>query len=131
MEILNVLVAAIAAFALGAVWYNVLSKPWIEASGVSCDAEGRPTNMQKPQIFGFSFVLIIVVAGMMRHVFASSGVDSMLSGLISGIGIGLFFISPWIAINNLYGDRPFKLTLIDSGYATLACVVMGFVLVLF
>lgn len=131
MEILNVIAAAIAAFALGAVWYNVLSEPWIKASGVSCDPEGRPVNMQKPQIFGFSFVLIIVVAGMMRHVFASSGVDSISSGLVSGIGIGLFLISPWIAINNLYGARPFKLTLIDGGYATLSCAVMGLVLVLF
>jgi Protein of unknown function (DUF1761) len=131
MEILNVAVAAIAAFILGAVWYNVLSEQWIQASGVSCDAEGRPVNMQKPQIFGLSFVLIVVVAGMMRHVFASSGVVGISSGLISGLGIGLFIISPWIAINNLYGARPFKLTLIDSGYATLSCAVMGLVLVLF
>ena len=131
MEFVNVIIAAVAAFVLGAAWYNVLSKPWIEASGVSCDAEGRPVNMQKPQIFGLSFVLIVVVAGMMRHVFASSGVVGLSSGVVSGLGIGLFFISPWIAINNLYGARSFKLTLIDSGYATLSCAVMGLVLVLF
>jgi Protein of unknown function (DUF1761) len=131
MEILNVAAAAVAAFVLGAVWYNVLSKQWIEASGVSCDSEGRPVNMQKPQIFGFSFVLIVIVAGMMRHIFASAGIVGLSSGLVSGIGIGLFFISPWIAINNLYAGQPFKLTLIDGGYATLSCAVMGLVLVLF
>jgi uncharacterized protein DUF1761 len=131
MEILNVAAAAVAAFVLGAVWYNVLSKQWIEASGVSCDSEGRPVNMQKPQIFGLSFVLIVIVAGMMRHIFASAGIVGLSSGLVSGIGIGLFFISPWIAINNLYAGQPFKLTLIDGGYATLSCAVMGLVLVLF
>jgi len=34
-------------------------------------------------------------------------------------------------INNAYGDRPFKLTLIDGGYATLGCAVIGAVLTLF
>ena len=46
-------------------------------------------------------------------------------------GIGLFFISPWIMINNGYGGRPFKLTLIDGGYATLGCAAIGLVLGLF
>ncbi|MBV1896673.1 MAG: DUF1761 domain-containing protein [Rhodobacteraceae bacterium] len=131
MEFMNVIIAAIAAFVLGAGWYNVLSKQWVEASGVSVDAEGTPVSMKKPQVFGFSFVFTAVVAGMMRHVFASSGVEGITNGLVSGIGIGLFFISPWIAINNLYGARPFKLTLIDGGYATLSCAVIGLVLVLF
>ena len=131
MEILNVIAAAFAAFILGAVWYNVLSEQWIQASGVDCDDAGKPKNMQKPAVFGFSFVLIIIVAGMMRHVFAASGIAGIQTGLVTGLGIGLFFISPWIGINNLYIGRPFKLTLIDGGYATVACTVMGVVLVLF
>ncbi|MYA89746.1 MAG: DUF1761 domain-containing protein, partial [Boseongicola sp. SB0662_bin_57] len=36
--------------------------------------------------------------------------------------------SPWIMINNAYGDRPFNLTLIDGGYATFGCAVMGAIL---
>lgn len=131
MEILNVIVAAFAGFALGAVWYNVLSEQWIEASGVSCDSDGKPVSMQKSYIFGLSFVLIMIVTGMMRHVFAAAGIDSVVNGVVSGIGIGLFFISPWIGINNLYAGKPLKLTLIDGGYATLACAVIGLVLVLF
>lgn len=131
MEILNVIAAAFAAFILGAVWYNVLSAPWIQASGVDCDDAGKPKSMQTPMVFAFSFVFMIIVAGMMRHVFTASGIDDVQNGLVTGIGIGLFFISPWIGINNLYIGRPFKLTLIDGGYATLACAVMGAVLVLF
>jgi len=34
-------------------------------------------------------------------------------------------------INNAYGGRPFKLTLIDGGYATIGCAIIGFILVLF
>lgn len=34
-------------------------------------------------------------------------------------------------INNAYGQRPFKLTLIDGGYAIFGCAVIGLVLGLF
>ncbi len=44
MELINVIVAAVAAYAFGAVWYMSLSKQWITASGVACDANGKPAN---------------------------------------------------------------------------------------
>ena len=64
----------------------------------------------------------------MRHTFALSGINTFGKGMVSGLGIGLFFISPWIMINNAYGMRPFKLTVIDSGYAIFGCAIMGAVL---
>ena len=91
MEILNVLIAAVAGWMLGAVWYGVLSKPWIEASGVKCDETGKPEGGQSPAMFAMSFVLILVVAGMMRHVFELSSITTVGKGLISGFGIGLFW----------------------------------------
>jgi hypothetical protein len=60
-----------------------------------------------------------------------SGIDTIAEGFVSGLGVGLFFISPWIMINNAYGNRPFRLTLIDGGYATIGCAVIGLVLTLF
>jgi hypothetical protein len=51
-------------------------------------------------------------------------------GMTSGLGIGLFFIAPWIMMNNGYTARPFRLTLIDGGYAALGCAVIGLVLAL-
>ncbi|AXI48668.1 DUF1761 domain-containing protein [Sulfitobacter sp. SK012] len=130
MGILSVLLAAIAGFAVGAVWYMKLSKPWMEAAGVEAGPDGRPKN-DSPLPYVMAFIAMIVVAGMMRHMFALSGIDTIGKGAVSGLGIGLFFISPWIMINNGYGGRPFKLTLIDGGYATLGCAAIGLVLGLF
>jgi hypothetical protein len=130
MEFLNVLVAAAAGFAFGAIWYMVLSKPWIEASNIECDENGRPVDSSKLP-FVLSGIAMILVAGMMRHVFGMGAITTVSKGLISGLGIGLFFISPWIMINNAYGGRPFKRTLIDSGYAVFGCGVIGVVLTLF
>jgi len=131
MEFLSVIAAAVAAFVLGAVYYGALSKPWVEASGVECGEDGKPKNAQNISIYAVGFVLQLIVIGMMRHVFTLSGIDSLGAGLVGGAGVGLFFISPWIALNNMYGMRPVKLTLIDGGYATLACATAGLVLTLF
>lgn len=130
MEFLSVIVAAAVAFGLGAAYYGALAAPWVEASGVELDDSGKPKNSQSPAIYAVAFVLQLIVAGMMRHVFTLSGIDTLGAGLIGGIGIGLFFISPWIALNNLFGGRPMKLSLIDGGYATLACAAGGTILTL-
>ena len=103
----------------------------MQAAKVPRDESGKPINAQNPLLYAGTFVLQLVVAGMMRHVFALSGIDTLGGGLIGGLGIGLFFISPWIMINNLYAARPLRLSLIDGGYATLACAAIGLVLTLF
>ncbi|EBA17046.1 hypothetical protein RSK20926_08752 [Roseobacter sp. SK209-2-6] len=131
MEFLNVLVAAAAGFALGAVYYGILANPWMEAANIKRGTDGKPEGGQSPALFAATFALQLVVAGMMRHVFSLSGIDTSGAGLVAGLGVGLFFISPWIAINNLYAGRPLRLTLIDGGYASLACALIGLVLCLF
>lgn len=126
-----VIVATIAAFGAGAVWYNVFSKAWIADSGVPVDAAGKPTGGRSMAlIFGGGFVCTLIVAGMMRHMLAASGITTPLAGLVAGAGVGLFFITPWLLLNVLYAMRPLRLAAIDGGYATLACAVMGLVLTL-
>jgi hypothetical protein len=132
MEILNVLVAAAACWAFGAAWYGLLSKPWMAVSGVTMGPDGRPANGTSPLPYLVSLVMMIIVAGMMRHVFAMSpGLDSLWDGIMTGLGVGAFFITPWIAINNAYTMRPLLLTLIDGAYATIGCAIIGVVLVAF
>ncbi|WP_293575005.1 DUF1761 domain-containing protein [Phaeobacter sp.] len=131
MEVLNIVVAAVAGFALGAVWYGLLAQPWMRASQVPTGEDGKPINAQNPMLYLGTFALQIVVAGMMRHVFVLSGIETAGAGLVGGLGVGLFFITPWIMINNLYCARPMQLSLIDGGYATLACAAIGLVLTLF
>jgi len=131
MGYLAVLVAAIAGFGVGAIYYNILSGPWIAASGVPLDDKGQPRGGAMPLIFAGAFVCILIVAGMMRHMMVSAGIATPVGGLVAGGGVGLFFITPWLVMNGLYGRRPLMLAVIDGGYATLACAAMGLVLGLF
>ena len=130
MGIISVLVAAIGGWLFGAVWYMALSKPWMEASGVPVGEDGKPVNSSSPLPYVISLICVVVVAGMMRHSFATAGIDTFGKGLVSGLGIGLFFITPWIVLNNAYSIRPFRLALIDGGYATFGCAIIGAILVL-
>lgn len=130
MDFIAVIVAAFAGFAFGAAWYMTLSKPWMDAAGIKANKNDRPEGATMVP-YVMALVAMILVSGMMRHTFALSGIETVGKGLISGLGIGLFFISPWIMINNGYTNRPFKLTLIDSGYATFGCAIVGTILTLF
>ena len=127
MGFLSVIIAAVCGFAFGAFWYMTLAKHWVVAANIEVDENGKPKN-DGPLPYIMAFVAMILVAGMLRHTFAMADIDSLAKGLVAGLGVGLFFISPWIMINNAYGNRPFKLTLIDGGYATFGCALMGAVL---
>lgn len=128
MELFSVIAAAAAAWVFGAGYYMALSKPWIEASGIAVDSSGRPAGGGSRLPFVLSAIAMLLVAGMMRHIFARAGIVAPGAGLVAGAGIGLFFIAPWIMINNAYAMRPFRLTLIDGGYAVAGAAIIGVML---
>jgi hypothetical protein len=131
MEILNVLAAALGAFAFGAVWYMSMSKPWIAASGVAVDANGRPQGNGSVVPFVVGIVAMIVVAGMMRHVFSMAGIEGIGKGLLSGLGIGAFLITPWVSMNYAFAMRKPALSVLDGVNAVVGCGIMGLILNLF
>lgn len=131
MQYLAVILAAAAAYAFGAVWYMFMAKPWMAAAGLSRDKIAGPDGKTNPKPFVISAVCMILVAAMMQHIFARSGVDTAALGLFAGFGLGFFIATPWIVTNNAFGMRPLTLTLIDGTYASVGCALMGLVLGLF
>jgi dipeptide/tripeptide permease len=128
MGILAVLLAAAAGFAVGAVWYMTLGKIWMAAVGKTEDEIKSDKN---PLPFIVAIVGNILVAGMMRHVFATSDVSGFGDGLVGGLGVGLFLAAPWILTNYAFAGRPRPLWWIDAGHAVLATTAIGAVLGLF
>lgn len=127
MDYLAVVAAAIGGYAFGAVWYMALSKPWMEAAGLT--EEQVKAGGARP--YAIAFISALLVAGMMRHAFAQAGIDAPGKGLLAGLGIGLFLAAPWIANNHAFGGRPFRLSIIDGGYAAGGSAVIGLILALF
>ncbi|MCX8509274.1 MAG: DUF1761 domain-containing protein [Rhodobacteraceae bacterium] len=131
MGFISVLAAAAAAFIFGGVWYMSMAKAWQSAVGIDCGPDGTLHKSGSPMPFVVAIIAMILVAGMMRHIFAMAGIDSVGKGLVAGLGMGTFLISPWVAMNYAFAMRPAKLTLIDSVNAIVGCAIMGAVLMMF
>ena len=131
MEILNVLAAALGAFGFGAVWYMSMAKPWIAAAGVPVDANGKPQGNGSVMPFVIGLIAMVIVAGMMRHIFQSAGIVTVSKGVLSGLGIGAFLITPWVAMNYGFAMRKPALSVIDGVNSAVGCGIMGLILTLF
>ncbi|MBY6154992.1 DUF1761 domain-containing protein [Vannielia litorea] len=128
MGFIAVIVAAIAGFAVGAAWYMTLSKQWIAAVGIATDENGKPANAGSVTPFIISGITMLLVAGMMRHILVMGGIEGAGKSALVGLGIGLFMITPWVAMNYGYAGRKRELTILDGGYSILGPTVIGLVL---
>ena len=131
MEILNVLAATVGAYAFSAVWYTVFSKQWVTATGMPVDQNGKPMGNGSSMPFVIGFVAMLCVAGMMRHVFQMSGVNSISEGIGGGFGIGTFIITPWMVMNYSFSQRKPMLSLLDGVNSVVGCTIMGLILQVF
>ena len=127
MEYLNVIAAGVAAWIFGAVWYMTIAKSWMAASGLTEET----INNKNPLPYIVSLIGAIVVAGMLRHVLAGAGITEVGKSLLTGLGLGLFVVSPWMINNVLYGQRSKSLIWMDCGYPVVGMGIMGLVLALF
>jgi len=124
---LAILVAGVAYFALGAVWYSFIFKDaWIKASGVNVN----DPNMKKgvAQIMLASLVLMIVASLGLALFLSKTGVTSWMSGAKVGLVAGICFSATSICISYLYEKRPWMLHFINAGYNVAGCVIAGIIL---
>ncbi|NYT39665.1 DUF1761 domain-containing protein [Sphingomonas sp. R-74633] len=122
---LAILAAAVAGFVVGGLWYGPLfGKAWMQARGISPEEAKAGVNM--PLLFGSTFVLNLVAAFMLDHLYNTydTTVGFHHSLVIAGI-IGVGFITTSIGVNYLFSRLPRSLFLIDAGYWIVMYLVMG------
>ena len=120
---LAILVAAVAAFVWGAIYYMTLSKQWLAAVG-------RVEPNKSPVPFVISFVALIVMswvlAGTVGHL--GPGQVTLKNGIISGLFLWLGFIATTVFVNNAYPGRKYSLSVIDSIHWLGVVVIEGAVI---
>lgn len=120
---IEIVLAALAGFMLGGLWYGPLfGKLWQRLSGLS-DERIKSSNM--PLIFGATFVLNLMAAVMLAHMYSANGNPGLRGSMMIGFGIGLFFVATSICVNYLFSRKPLGLMLIDGGYWTVIYTIMG------
>ena len=119
---LAIIVAAIAGFVLGAVYYGILSKPWMKAARID---PSRSTV--SPSLFVTTFlaelVMAWILAGLVGHL--GPGQVTLWNGVISAGFVWLGFVATTLVVNHRYGGFGWDLTFIDAAHWLLVLVAMG------
>lgn len=121
---LSVFLASVSAFIIGGIWYGPLfGKSWMKEMGLT-EEDLSQRNLRK--VFGFSFLLTLV-ATINLALFIGADVDAVFS-TTAGFFAGFGWVSTFVGILYLFGNKSLKLFLIDSGYCTIALTLIGYIL---
>ena len=127
MNWLATALAAVLAFAVGALWYGPLfGRAKLEEVGPG----GLAARSHPGRTLGITAVLLLVSATMMAHLFARIGSETLaarpwLYFMMSG-GLAIGFVIPALWISYTHQKLTTRLAMIDAGYWVVAYLAMGF-----
>ena len=99
MNILTILLAALAAFLVGGLWYGPLfGTAWMRLIGRTEHDDGRGRLYK---IYGIAFLFALLQATMLAHLFARIGQPPFHIVMMISTGIALGFVIPAIGTNYL------------------------------
>jgi hypothetical protein len=124
---LATLVATIAYFFLGAIWYSALfRKPWMKAVGVNMNDPGARTGLAGIMIASFITILITTIG--LSFFITRIGSGGWMTGCKVGLVAGVCFSAATICNSYLYEKRPIALSAINSLYNIFGCVIAGIII---
>src|SRR5262245_5056621 len=127
---LAIVIAAVAGWLAGAVWYGVFGKAWMAALGTTREAMTvKGPRAYLPFILAFVAELVMawMLAGLLQHL-APSFPISVKNGIISAVHLWVAFVLTVMLVNNSFARRDWRLLLIDGGHWLLVMVLMGAIL---
>lgn len=121
-----IILAAIASFMFGWLWYGVLfSKSWMAAAGKTEDDVRAAGPTPTPFIIAFIAQLVMawVLAGVIGHV--GQGEVTIRTGVITAALVWLGFVITTLAVNHAFQGAKRALTLIDGGHWLAVLLLQG------
>lgn len=127
-----VLIAAISTMVVGFIWYSPLlfAKPWTVLMGYDPNDKAKMDEMRQGagKLYGLAFLASVVSAFVLAKIIAITTVNSALYGMKIGFAVWLGFVTTVQLTDMLFGRRPQKLYLINTGYQLTCFLVMGAIL---
>jgi Protein of unknown function (DUF1761) len=121
-----VIIATLAGFGLGAVWYMVLGRVWMRALGKKPDTPQSGAAKSMP--FIISIVALFIMAWMLAGLMGHLGDVTVRGGVISGFFAWVGFVITTMGVNHAFSGAKPMLTLIDGGHWLAVLLVMGAVI---
>jgi hypothetical protein len=121
-----VVVAAIAYWLLGALWYGVLfSKPWMALEHMTVE-QAQSASPVIPYIV--SFLLELLIAYSLAQLCIWRNADTVGRGASVGVLLWIGFVGPISFMNYMFEMRPKELFAINEFYPLAGLVLMGAIL---
>lgn len=127
INLIAIALAVVASYVFGAIWYTLLSKPWIAALDKSKDqlkAAINPPWLPFVVTFLAQVIMAVMLAGLMAHM----GPLTVKSGLITALLVWLGFVLPSMAANHSFQGAKRALTVIDGGHWLGVLLIQGTVI---
>ncbi len=123
---LAIIVAALANFMLGGLWYSpvLFGKTWQKENNLS-DEDLKKGNMAK--IFGFAFLWSFVMAFNLGMFLNDSSTD-LSFGAMAGFLAGFGWVAAAIFIIGLFERKSNTYMLINAGYMIISFLLMGIII---
>ena len=117
-----VVVSSVVAFAIGGAWYSttLFGKAWLDEVGLT---EEAVNNAKMAKTFGGTFVLQFFAVTVLAALLGPD--SSWLTGLETGLLIGVFWIATAYGITYLFEQRSMRLFLINAGYNIVLFAIVG------
>ena len=119
-----VLVAAVAFFALGALWYTVFSEPWLNGIGKTVE-QLMKENGGSPLPYIVGFLAVLVMCYTLAWIVHRGMEPTAGNGALTGATVAFGIIGAMLALNYGFEARGLALWLINAGYAFVGLVISG------
>lgn len=128
-----VLLASVASMIVGFLWYSpmLFGNIWAKLKGYTSQSL-KVEQKKMGKYYLISFVLALLTAYLLSHVmmmslaFYNHGI--MQTALSSAFFMWLGFVMPVQVTSQIFGEKKWKLLLIDSGYQLVSLLFMGIVI---
>lgn len=123
---LAVVVAGLAYFVLGAVWYSepLMGRQYRSALGLDPDRSGTP----EPKSLIVNLVGWLVSALALALVMVAAGASGVGDGILFGLLVGVGMVVSQMLVTTTYEGRGTALVKVNAPYAIIGYVVMGIIL---
>lgn len=131
MEInyIAVLVSAVVFWIIGAVWYGVFSKQWLNAIDKKKEDLQNMKNMPTSWFpYPLSFVVIAIAMWTLAALKVELEYDTAGQGALLGFAAWGGFVATISLLHSGYEDKKWSLFLINGGYTLIGFVVGGAIL---
>jgi hypothetical protein len=127
---LAVIVAALAYFVIGAVWYAppVLGNVWAQAGGIAMPEPGQRPN---PTIYAVPLIGSVLSAIVLGILVDATGADGVGDGFVLGLAIAVGFAMPIALVTATFETnkpKPYVWGAVNAGYHVVGNIVAALIL---